>query len=299
MYGIYQAGDRAAEMHLLVSGTVTVRHAKKLRRAPAAARGRPAGLAAAGRGGSCGPAAAAPAAHAVAVEAGGAFGELALFPDLAPPFRADTAVAASWVVVYTLSALDVPRIEARHPLLVGRLRELCRLRLAQGRADGRAGRAPEALVERARGGAKHCRLNTLVSRLQRDLVVIKERRALAPASGGAGDAVLKLLTAATGGGGGGGGGGGDGGGGGGEPAKMVGISCVVSSGGELLGVEHSTAGVAGDGLRSLGFFAPGRSARRMLAADEVRPHRRGGGGGRLTGVLLGVWPRFDQGVAGV
>jgi hypothetical protein len=44
---------------------------------------------------------------AKAIEAGGNFGEFALFPDLLPPVRPETAVADSWVVSYTLPAAAV------------------------------------------------------------------------------------------------------------------------------------------------------------------------------------------------
>ncbi len=38
-----------------------------------------------------------------------------LFPDLMGPWRLQTAVARSWVVAYTLDAVDVREVELQHP----------------------------------------------------------------------------------------------------------------------------------------------------------------------------------------
>ncbi len=162
----------------------------------------------------------------------------------------------------TVSVHDVPKIEKIYPLVVSKLRELCQLRVAQNRGNGHSCQIAEASEADlfVGGTAQKCtqNLKTVIAQMHRDLLIIKEQRSLVPAAGTSNSKVLKLMTASS--------SGADG-----EPAdsEMVSISCVVSGGGELLRIEHTTAGIACDGLRSLGFFVPGRSARRWMEIDEV------------------------------
>jgi hypothetical protein len=193
------------------------------------------------------------------METGCVFGEVALFPDMAPPFRAESAVANSWVIVYTLSVRDMPAIEAMYPLVVGKLRELCQLRVAHSRANGHSYRAFEEVDIFGRGAVQQCTLNlkTVIAQVQRDLLIIKEQRVLLPLSSMEDGKVLKLLITSC-----------DSSDS--QKVGLISISCVVSARGELLCIEQTTAGIASDGLRSLGFFVTGRSAHRMMGVDEVR-----------------------------
>jgi CRP-like cAMP-binding protein len=271
---VYHRGDRAAEMYFVASGSVSLRFDGRARlRAQSREAWQPAATGGAPRG----------ARPAKVVEAGGTFGELALFPDLLPPVRPETAVADSWVVTYMLPAAAVPELEALYPQVVGRLREYCRLKLADWRARGHSlqGHSLQAAAGlQAAGGRGHtCRLRTMIAQMQRDLLLVKEQGELLPAAGefGAlGRKVLKLMVSPA-----------EAGSGGGEDddddagdaaGRLVSASCVLSADGELLCIEHTTEGILARGLRSLGRVVPASAGgrRRLLTGDEVR---------RLTGAV--------------
>ena len=67
--------------------------------------------------------------------------------------------------------------------------------------------------------------------------------------------------------------------------ELTSASCVLSMNGELLCIEHTTTGITREGLRSFGFFMPGRSMHRLLGNDEVR--RQVGIGGKGGAKLFG------------
>jgi CRP-like cAMP-binding protein len=230
---IYRRGDAASEAFFIVSGQVVL-HA--VRRESACAKGE---------------ADAEDAVPPTVAGAGDVFGEPALFPKLMPPFRAETAVAQNTVVAFSLSVDALAEVAGHYPALGERLEELCMLRLADRQHNGLS----EPNRAKARVNAQPCRLRALVAQLQRALLHRWEREVLVPASGPDGSRVLSLFTAR-------GSGRGDG------RVRLVGVSCVMTGRGELLCVEHSPAGVAGERPLSLGFYVPGQSSFRVLTQDE-------------------------------
>ena len=260
---IYHKGDRAEDMYLVTYGTVCMHVDSVRRNSENQVR----------------------SGRARVTEAGGSFGELSLFPDLLPPVRYETAVASSWVIAYTLAAADVPRLQAKYPHVVSRLREFCQLKIADGRARGHTFDSKRSLM-RIGGAVKHCKLSTSIAQMQRDLLRVKEQRELIPLAGDFGlqaKRLLKLLICSDGhddndem-----------------DDGMLISVSCVVSSEGELLCIENTTAGIIGEGLKSLAFVVPGLSKYRVLESDEIRLglSRTTNGGAQLFGCCISVFPR--------
>ena len=271
---IYQKGEPAAEMYLVTSGKVSILMDGNRRYSTSEMSTR--------------------SGRARVMEAGGSFGELSLFPDLIPPIRHETAVASSWVIAYTLAAADVPRLQAKYPHVVSRLREFCQLKIADGRARGHTYASKRSSC-RVGAAVKHCKLKTVIAQMQRNLLRVKEQSMLMPLAGEFGmhgKKLLKLLVQSdvhnddyeeS------------------EQGKLTSVSCVLSSEGELLCIEHTTQGITGDGLRSLAFVVPGLSAYRVLESDEVwRGARRAmTGGAQLFGCCVTAYERpFIQSTEG-
>ena len=253
---IYRHGDPAAEMFLVTGGTASIHYDRRHLR-----RGSEQNL----RRASQAPA---KGTRAKQIEVGGAFGELALFPDLVPPVRAETAVADSWVVAYTLPAAAMPSLEARYPNVVSRLREYCELKLADGRARGHSFVMMDKSFMMGRGSLdsmlQPCKLNAMIVQMQRDLLLVKEQSGLLPAAGDFGSQgrkVLKLMIYVdkT-----------DDDNDEGEGGRLISSSCVLSDGGELLFIEHTTAGITADGLKSLGWVIPEGSHRELDSEELLR-----------------------------
>ena len=265
---IYKRGERASVMYFIVNGTVSLHLGGKVHssslvsaegdlpkdlRRPDATR---------------------------LVEDGGVFGELALFPEVASPIRSDTAVAKSLLVTYVLSAAEIPALTEQYPHVASRLREYCALRAAEDRALGHSCSLSDTVApwaSQAGGMARVCKLKSSITQMQRKLLVIKEDKLLAAASMAHGSKVLKLFMVSR-----------RDGGNRGDETDLTSLSCVLSDGGELLCLEHSTEGLTRDAPKSLGFVRAGLSTYKLMSSEEVRRHvgRGAGGGAQLFGCSL-------------
>ena len=230
------------------------------------------------------------------IEAGGTFGELAIFPDLLPPVRYETALANSWVVAYVLDVEELPALEKKYPLVTVRLREFCRLKIADGLARGHLFQGRDNTKSHAGGSLKHCKLKTMIAQMQRNLLQVKQQSELMLACGVFWQnekKLLKLLIRSK---------VGDYNDDEGhndendEPCLLTSVSCVLSSQGELLCIEHNTAGITGEGLKSLGFIVRDCSRHSILENYEVLElvGKVGKGGAQLFGCHLLV---FDSQIA--
>ena len=260
---IYQKGDRAGEMYFISCGSVGIHHGKPPRKLTSKRqqdKSRP------------------HKAPAKAPEAGGMFGELAVFPDLLPPVRYETAVASSWGVAYTLAVDEVPGLKTLYPRMVSMLRELCLLKIANSRAQGHSF---SAVGGKTNEDVWHCKMKTMIAQMQHDLLEAKEQNELLPCAGEFGQhgkRLLKLLIRSD------------------DhesvednshAKQLTSVSCVLSPKGELLCIEHTTGGITRKGLRSLGFIVPGLSNHRLLRRDEVM--WRVGTGGRGCAQIFGCY----------
>jgi CRP-like cAMP-binding protein len=235
---IYVKGDHASDMYLISSGTVNLQYdSLPGQRCKSKSKiVKPAKVA----------------------EAGDIFGEAALFPDVSPPYRLETATATSWVIVFVLPAAEVPKIAAQYPYIIDKLKELCQLKVADDRTKGFENTVAEEVALLSCGVVQHCPLKSMIAQMQRDLLIIKEQMVLNPASGEGGSRIMKLLVKSQflhhqGG-----------------DHDLTSISSVISKQGELLCIEHTTPGISSEGLQSLGFIVPGMSSYRVMESEEVR-----------------------------
>ena len=263
---IYQKGDQATEMYFVSRGEVSI-YLRKMRQSSKnlSEKNQPRNSRA-----------------AKTIEEGETFGELAIFPDLQSPVRYETAVASSWVITYTLTASEVVKLKEIYPHVVARLREFCVLKIADGRARGHFFPSADKSQSHISEMVKQCKLRTMIAQIQRDLLKVKEQSELTPVAGAFGQHEKKILKLMT------------------LPAfhsdkfeeskQLTSMSCVLSSQGELLCIEHNTAGITREGLRSLGFVEPGRSRTRLLEKDEVRQlvGSASKGGAELFGCCVSV-----------
>ena len=181
---IYSAGDQAAEMYLVVSGTVGLRVDVSLQpgktAASAAATIHPE-HADSGKRKSEGDIA---RGLPTCAERGDVFGELCMFPEAHGTVRRETAVAETWVEAYCLTADRVEKIRASYPEIVVRLREYCAMRALEidFYSDSHAG------ASAVRGhclGTQPCRMRRAAEGIRRTLVSHAETDILLPAAGSA------------------------------------------------------------------------------------------------------------------
>ena len=276
---IYERGDAASHMYIVVSGKVTL-----YQRATAAAD----------KSFSFKPGMGSPTPErgdGTHLGSGDTFGELSLFPDLSgTKMRPDAAVAATRVTAFTLSLKEIDDLHSHYPIVVQKLRELCVLRALECKVNGMLPMPAEV----ASVGMEQLKLNIRISQLQRDLLRRKETEVLRPAAADDGSGVMHFMllpdansTA------------GISGSAESDAARDAGwlsVSCVVSGAGELLCIEHSAAGLGMEGAQSLGFVVAGRSVCRALSTKEVAAYIPDPGR-MLLGYAVTVFP-FQNGEGG-